>query len=66
MRHRQLARNLLAAFLAHRLGITIQYALKAHVPEEPGPYWFALAETVEREVLENMECRVAEPMRRVQ
>jgi hypothetical protein len=48
----RLARYLCAAYLANQLGITIGYALKAHVTETPGPYWLELAGQVQRELLE--------------
>lgn len=61
-RYSTLARNLCAAYTAHRMGISLAYALKTYVSDEPGEYWFALAEVVEKDMVNaiDRQLRAAE------
>ena len=50
-----LARNLLAAYTAYRLGLrSIDYAMKTYVKQDVGRSWLELAEEVDRNVSESI------------
>lgn len=57
-RYRNLARNLCAAYIADRLGIGLTYTLKNHVQDDPGTYWFILAEAVDEFMQKSLEDRM--------
>jgi hypothetical protein len=56
-RLRPFARNMLAAFIAHRMGIAFQTAKRNYLKpdEEPSLEWFYLAQGTERTMLAHIE-----------
>jgi hypothetical protein len=54
-RYDGLARNLYAAWVAHRMGITLAHARRRYANEvELGAYWMDLARRVENDLLTHM------------
>jgi hypothetical protein len=52
--HKQPARYLCAAYIAHRAGIGLTYALKTYVKDDPGSFWIDLAKQVDRAMMDHM------------
>jgi len=55
--YEKLARNLCAAVVAHRLGISLAHARKAYIKDdEPvGAFWLMLAERLDHGAAENID-----------
>lgn len=55
---RSFAKALLAAYKSYKMGISLAHAYKKYTADvEPGDYWFALAEVVERDVAKSFEIQ---------